>query len=81
MEKPIINYETLIRITKAISVTRDPEESVLVPVEAVTHALKVKGCAFVCGSTPPSLGSLPSTTSILSRRWPSWSAWLWKCAV
>ena len=46
MEKPVINYETLIRITKAISVIRDPEEIVLITVEGVTHALKVKGCAL-----------------------------------
>ena len=46
MEKPIINYETLIRITKAISAIRDPEEIVLITVEGVTHALKVKGCAL-----------------------------------
>ena len=44
MEKPIINYDSLIRITKAISMLRDPEEIVLVTVEGVTHALKVKGC-------------------------------------
>ena len=44
MEKPIINYESLIRITKAISMLRDPEEIVLVTVEGVTHALNVKGC-------------------------------------
>ena len=46
MEKPIINYETLIRITKAISMIRDPEEIVLITVEGVTHALKVKGCTL-----------------------------------
>lgn len=46
MEKPIINYETLIRITKAISVIRDPEEIVLITVEGVTHALNVKGCTL-----------------------------------
>ena len=46
MEKPIINYETLIRITKAISAIRDPEEIVLITVEGVTHAMKVKGCAL-----------------------------------
>jgi GAF domain-containing protein len=46
MEKPIINYETLIRITKAISMIRDPEEIVLITVEGVTHALKLKGCAL-----------------------------------
>lgn len=44
MEKPFINYESLIRITKALSVLRDPEEIVLVTVEGVTHALNVKGC-------------------------------------
>ncbi|MGD8888130.1 MAG: hypothetical protein PVI62_15585 [Desulfobacterales bacterium] len=36
MEKPIINYETLIRITKAISMIRDPEEIVLITVEGGT---------------------------------------------
>jgi signal transduction protein with GAF and PtsI domain len=46
MEKPIINYETLIRITKAISMIRDPEEIVLITVEGVTSALKIKGCAL-----------------------------------
>jgi predicted Fe-Mo cluster-binding NifX family protein len=46
MEKPTINYETLIRITKAISTIQDPEEIVLITVEGVTHALNVKGCAL-----------------------------------
>jgi signal transduction protein with GAF and PtsI domain len=51
MEKPIINYETLVRITKAISMIRDPEEIVLITVEGVTHALNVKGCALFLFST------------------------------
>lgn len=46
MEKPIINYETLIRITKAISMIRDPEEIILISVEGVTSALGIKGCAL-----------------------------------
>jgi GAF domain-containing protein len=46
MEKPIINYESLIRITKAISTIREPEEIVLIAVEGITHALNVKGCAL-----------------------------------
>ena len=46
MEKPKTNYETLIRITKAIPKLRDPEELVLITVEGVTHALNVKGCAL-----------------------------------
>ena len=46
MEKPIINYESLIRITRSISVIRDPEEIVLISVEGITNALGVKGCAL-----------------------------------
>lgn len=47
MEKPVITYESLIRITKAISMLRDPEEIILITVEGVTSALKVKGCALL----------------------------------
>ena len=46
MEKPIANYETLVRITKAISAIQDPEEIVLIATEGVMHALNVKGCAL-----------------------------------
>ncbi len=46
MDKPTVNYETLIRITKAISMIRDPEEVVLITVEGVKHALNVKGCTL-----------------------------------
>ena len=46
MDKPAVNYETLIRITKAISMIRDPEEFVLITVEGVTSALNVKGCTL-----------------------------------
>lgn len=46
MEKPVINYETLVRITRSISMIRDPEEIVLISVEGVTNALKVKGCTL-----------------------------------
>ncbi len=46
MDKPTVNYETLIRITKAISMIRDPEEIVLITVEGVKHALNVKGCTL-----------------------------------
>lgn len=46
MKKQIVNYETLIKITGAISVTRDPEEVVLLIVKSVTTALDVKGCTL-----------------------------------
>jgi GAF domain-containing protein len=46
MDKPTVNYDTLIRITRAISTIRDPEEIILITVESVTHALNVKGCTL-----------------------------------
>ena len=46
MEKPIINYESLVRITRYLSSIRDPEEIVLIAVEGVSHALRVKGCTL-----------------------------------
>jgi signal transduction protein with GAF and PtsI domain len=46
MKKQIINYETLVKITGAISSIRDPEEVVLVTVESIKTALGVKGCTL-----------------------------------
>ncbi len=46
MEKKMINYETLIRITKSIAHSKDPEENILMAVEGITTALDVKGCAL-----------------------------------
>ena len=46
MKKPIVNYESLIRITRSISMIRDPEEIVLISVEGITNALQVKGCTL-----------------------------------
>jgi signal transduction protein with GAF and PtsI domain len=45
MKKQLVNYETLTRITAAISATREPEEIVLMTVEGVKTALDVKGCS------------------------------------
>lgn len=46
MEKRIINYETMLRVAKAISHSKDPEEVALMTVESIKTALKVKGCAL-----------------------------------
>jgi len=46
MKKQIINYETLIKINKAISHSKNPEEVVLMTVEGIKTALDVKGCAL-----------------------------------
>ena len=46
MKKQLINYETLLRITKVISHSKDPEEVILMTVESIKSALNVKGCAL-----------------------------------
>jgi signal transduction protein with GAF and PtsI domain len=46
MKKQLVNYETLLKVTKAISHSRDPEEVVLMTVESIKTALDVKGCAL-----------------------------------
>ncbi|NIQ88204.1 MAG: GAF domain-containing protein [Desulfobacterales bacterium] len=45
MKKQLINYETLLKVTRAISHSRNPEEVVLMTVENVKTALDVKGCS------------------------------------
>ena len=46
MEKQIINYETMIKVAKAISHSKDPEEVALMTVESIKTTLNVKGCAL-----------------------------------
>jgi GAF domain-containing protein len=45
MKKQLINYETLLKITKVISHSRNPEEVVLMAVESIKTALDAKGCS------------------------------------
>jgi GAF domain-containing protein len=45
MQKQLINYETLLKVTKVISHSRNPEEVVLITVESIKTALDVKGCS------------------------------------
>ena len=46
MKKQLINYETLLKVTKAISHSKDPEEVALITVESIKTALGAKGCAL-----------------------------------
>ena len=46
MNKQLINYETLLKVTKAISHSKDPEEVVLMTVESIKTALHAKGCSL-----------------------------------
>jgi GAF domain-containing protein len=46
MEKKLINYETLLRVTKAISHSKDPEEVALMTAESIKTALGAKGCSL-----------------------------------
>jgi GAF domain-containing protein len=40
------NYDTFLKITNAISHSKDPEEVALMTVESITTALNMKGCAL-----------------------------------
>ena len=44
MKKQLLNYETMLKLVKAISHSRDSEEVVLMTVESIKTALDVKGC-------------------------------------
>ncbi|MBW1925282.1 MAG: GAF domain-containing protein [Deltaproteobacteria bacterium] len=46
MKRQLINYETLLKVTRAISHSKDPEEVVLMAVEAIATSLGAKGCAI-----------------------------------
>jgi signal transduction protein with GAF and PtsI domain len=46
MEKHRMHYETLFKVTQAISMSKDPEDVVVTTVEAVKTALKAKGAAL-----------------------------------
>jgi len=47
MKKEIMNYEAILRITRAIANARDPEDVVWPIVESVKTALGAKGCALL----------------------------------
>jgi signal transduction protein with GAF and PtsI domain len=46
MKKQLLNYETLLKVTKVISHSKDPEEVVLLTVEGIKTALEAKGCTL-----------------------------------
>ena len=46
MDKHRINYETLLKVTRAMSMSRDPEEVILLSVESIRKSLDFKGCAL-----------------------------------
>ena len=46
MQKQVINYETLLKVTASISHSKDPEEVALMTVESIKTALGAKGCSL-----------------------------------
>jgi GAF domain-containing protein len=46
MKKQLINYETLLNVTKAMSMSTELEEVVQLTVDSVKKALDIKGCAL-----------------------------------
>jgi GAF domain-containing protein len=47
MKRETMNYEAILKITKAIAMSRDPEEVTLLIVESVKTTLDAKGCALL----------------------------------
>ena len=46
MGKHMMHYETLLKVTEAISMSKDPEDVVVTTVEALKTALRAKGAAL-----------------------------------
>ena len=46
MKNQVINYETMLKVAKSISHSKDPEEVALMTVDSIKTALDVKGCAL-----------------------------------
>ena len=46
MKKQLINYETLLKVTKSISHSNEPEEIALMTVDSIKTALDAKGCSL-----------------------------------
>ena len=46
-----LNYETLIKITKSLSKSKDPEEIIRMTVESIKTSLDIKGCALFLMNT------------------------------
>ena len=46
MNKHVMHYETLLRLSRAITISKNPEEVALLTTESVTTAMDVKGCAL-----------------------------------
>ena len=47
MKKAIMSYETILSVTRAVAMSRNPEEVALLAVESVKTALEIKGCALL----------------------------------
>ncbi len=46
MPKQLVNYETLLKVTRAMSQSKDPEKVVHLSVRSIKDALDIKGCAL-----------------------------------
>ncbi len=46
MKKPVMNYETLLKITKAMSMSKNPQEVISLTVKSIKKSLDIKGSAL-----------------------------------
>jgi len=46
MKKHSMNYETLLKVTKALSMSKDPKKIIQITVRSIKETLNMKGCAL-----------------------------------
>jgi hypothetical protein len=46
MKNLTLNYETLIKVTRSLSKSKDPDKIIQMTVESIKSALGIKGCAL-----------------------------------
>ena len=65
MENHTMSYDTITRLTTAISQCKDPEEVALITAESVKTAFSAKGCSvFLVDRTNSELGLVASLSLI-----------------
>ena len=64
MKKELINYDTIIQVTKNISMSNDPEVMIFDIVKSIRNSLDIKGCALFLVSTETRQLELVASTGL-----------------
>ena len=70
MKKLKLNYDVLIKISRSLSKSKDPEEIIRMTVESLKSALDIKGCALFLINHQSKELELASSTGLSSEYCP-----------